>query len=123
MKVVATFRSEHDGNSDEAILLSGLAPEPPLSRDWCVTNLVVANIMKIERPQHLHHVRHKIEAQPRKGAVRHGSLCTTHMQLQHTLTVQGEAGRDTSSTLSFPMPCVVNVRKECRPKVADSCQR
>ena len=102
MKVVATFRSEHDGNSDKAILLSGLAPEPALSREWCVTDLIIAGVMKVERPQHLHRVRHKMEAQVRKGlcdaAICVVFTCTCNIPSQSRAKREGTRARHRRST-------------------------
>lgn len=52
---VATFRSEHDRNTDVAILLSRLAPEPTLSGNWCVVDVTVLGLVEVKRPQYLHH--------------------------------------------------------------------
>ena len=59
---MATFRSEHDGNSDKTLLLSGPTSEPALSGEWCVVGSIVAGLTQVKRPQRLHHVQEMSEA-------------------------------------------------------------
>ena len=65
----ATFRCEHDRNSDKALLLSGLASEPAFSGKWCVVGGIEVGFIEVKRPQRLHHVQDILKAQDWKGAL------------------------------------------------------
>ena len=103
----ATFRSEHDRNGDKSIFLPSPAPEPALSREWCVGGGVVVGLVEVKCPLCLRGVQCKTETQARKGALcdkaKSDSSASAEMS---TFTVHGEIDSDTSSAVSSPMPCV-----------------
>ena len=112
MSTLATFRSQHDRHGDEAILLSGLSPEPALSGNYCIIDGVVVGLVEVKRSRRLHHAQERTW-RPRKTwgpcAIQKEAF-GPHLRENLTFKVQGPIGVETSSTLSLPMPRAVDVR-------------